>query len=199
MISLRRLKYLLPITLLVSSNTSAQKIDDKTYQQKMDLMEKLSIYKMTVYDTLFHIATLDSFHGNEYRHNYYGWINKWEKENLKFINTDGNENVIDRAKIKEIEVLPINNSTIQIFIDNLKQDFGMGDFGKNYLLNLWLYKKGQKDYSKQLLPKNDTFFSDKYIIQGFGIIYYDEMLKAYSYDRNYKDAIVFGKQLSKDI
>jgi hypothetical protein len=203
MIPLKSLKHLLPIILLALAynKTTAQKIDRKTYQHKMDLMEQLSIYNMTDYDTLFHITALDTSHSNQEKDNYYGWIEKRDTESLRIISTNGKAYNIDQKSLKEIEALPVNKATIQIFTNKLKEEryFRMGDFGKNYLLNLWLYKKGHEDYSKQLLPKNDTFFNDGFIVNDFGILYYDEMLHAYSYKRDYKEAMVFGKHLSKAI
>ncbi|HZX57748.1 MAG TPA: hypothetical protein VFE54_03450, partial [Mucilaginibacter sp.] len=69
----------------------------------------------------------------------------------------------------------------------------------NYELALWLYKKGKFDYSKQLLPERSILLADSSIRNGFGALYYDAMLSAYSNQRDYPTAIVFGEHFSSSI
>jgi hypothetical protein len=97
--------------------------------------------------------------------------------------------------------LPVDDATIQSFLNPADGNRGLfiGSFGKDYLLELWLYKKGEFKYSKQLAAKNDRDADDKQIRDDFGIIYYDEMLSEMSVERDYKEAIVFGEHLSGKI
>jgi hypothetical protein len=187
---------LIAILLLVFYKAHAQKIDEKIYQHKIRLMDSLSFYKMKDYDTLYQISILGKMYGRDYRHDYYGWINKRDEESILFINTNGTESEIENKQIVKETPLPVSDATIEVFTKKDEQEFGIREFGENYLLSLWLYKKGQFDYSRQLLPKNDNSFSDSRLMDNFGIIYYDAMLSAFSNERNYPKAIAFGDHLS---
>jgi len=184
---------------LMVSNAHAQQIDEVTYQHKMRLMDSLSLYHMKDYDTLYHITIINTDYNTDFKIDYYGWMKKRNPETILFIGTNGEESEIEKKQIVEQNDMPVCDTTIKGFIGREEKAFPMGDFGKNYLLNLWLYKKGAFDYSKQLLPKNDRFFSDNQLRDGFGIVYYDGMLGAFSYERNYANAIVFGEHLSNSI
>jgi len=179
----------------------AQNFDEKTYLHKMQVMDSLSMYKMQDYDTLFHISILENIHGTDYKSDYYGWISKRSKQNILLVNINGKEFNIENKEITSLTVLPLNRTTIDTLIARQKKDreFYERNFASNYPLILWLYKKGQYSYSKELLPENDKFFSDASLRDNFGILYYDAMLVAYSIERNYPKAIAFGEHLSGSI
>ena len=182
-------------------NTHAQSIDEQTYQHKMRLMDSLSFYNMKDYDTLYRVSVVDKRYGNDYKNDYYGWIKKRNQESISFLNTNGTATEIEKPRITKLDNLPITDTTIAGFT-NRERDvfaFALGNFGKNYLLSLWLYGKEKFDYSKQLLPKNDQLFSDDNLKKDFGIVYYNAMLWEFTGKRNYLKAIEFGNQLSKNI
>jgi len=203
MITSKNARYLLQVVILPLTiyRVYAQNIDEKTYRHKMQLIDSLSFYKMDYYDTLRHISSLKNFHGTDYKEDYYGWINKQNAERISFLNINGKEFEIEKKDITEVKPLPLNQETIDSLISRdrnlLASDWG--NFARNYPLALWLYKKGKFDYSKQLLPKDQTFFGDTNLRKGFGAVYYDAMLSAFSNQRDYPKAITFGEHLSGSV
>jgi len=199
---LNTLRYFLLIVSLTVAfyKVSAQSIDENTYQHKMQLIDSLSIYKMSNYDTLCHVTISENFHGTVYKEAYYGWISQRTEEHILFLNINGKKSEIEKKKITEIKPLPLNQETIDSIKNGNRSDFMLGgDFALNYELVLWLYKKGKLDYSKQLLPEKPYFLADTNIRNGFGALYYDAMLSAYSYERDYPAAIVFGEHLAHSV
>jgi hypothetical protein len=201
MTSAKKFHFLLTLStfLLTVCKVHAQKIDEKTYQHKMRLMDSLSYYKMKDYDTLYKLSLSYNLYGNQFDDVYYGWIQKQNKENVLFLGTDGKEIEIKKKQITQINQLLINDTTIDIFIKTAKDPFKRPSFGEDYSLCLWLYKKAKFDYSKRLLPENDKYFNDESIRDDFGIVYYDAMLSAFSRSRDYRQAIAFGNHLCGNI
>ncbi len=193
--------FLTTLALLAFLDARGQEIDDNVYRHKMQLMDSLSFYKMQDYDALYHISVLYKNYGRADTIGYYGWINRQNKEDILFLEVKGTAFDISREQLLTISRLPLNKKTIEDFLGEQRKNtlFAIGDFGSDYLLTLWLYKKGEIGYSKQLLPKNDRFFSDSSLRDNFGIIYYDDMLSAFSHQRNFTEAIVFGNHLSKKV
>jgi len=177
----------------------AQIAYENTYQSKMKLMDSLSIYNMKNYDTLYHVLVSDTSYGNAFKIDHYGWIMKRNRGSILFINTNGTESEILTTHIVNLHFIPVIDTTIDGFNSRAKNEFPAGNFGKNYLLSLWLYEKGKYEYSKQLLPQNERYFSDSDLKNDFGIIYYDAMLWAFTGERNYTRAIEFGNHLSENI
>jgi hypothetical protein len=203
MFSSKKFRYFLLIALLpfVYFNAHAQNMDEKTYLHKMQLMDSLSLYKISEYDTLYYVSTSANFGGNDYKEDYYGWINKRTEEYISFLKINGKESVFKKKSITVIKPLPLNQETIDSITsrDRSHDVLDWGNFANNNELVLWLYKKGKSDYSKQLLPKRLDRFGDTDIRNGFGWVYYDAMLSAYSYDRDYPRATVFGEHLSGSV
>jgi len=200
--SSKRLRFLFIIfaPLLIAFKTHAQSIDERTYQHKMLLIDSLSMYNMKDYDTLYKISLSYDLWGNEFKNVCYGWIQKQNEGCLQFLLNNGKVIQIKKEQITAINQLPINDTTIDIFVKRRQEIFfNLYRRGDNYLLGLWLYKKGKFDYSKRVLPENDQYFSDDNVRDDFGIIYYDDMLSAFSKDRDYRQAIIFGSHLSGDI
>jgi len=187
------------VLLLAVQKVNAQKLDEATYQHKMRLIDSLSMYNMKAYDTLYKISLSYDLWGNEFRNVCYGWIQKQTQGQILFLHTNGKETEIEKKQVTGISKLPVNDSVINIFIKEREDPFSRLSFGGNYLFCLWLFKKGEFDYSKRLLPDNNEYFSDDHLRNDFGIIYYDDMLSAFSKDRNYQQAITFGNHLSGNI
>lgn len=184
---------------LVDNKSNGQQIDEKTYHHKMLLMDSLSFYKMQNYDTLYEISTLDTSHGRNFRSNYRGWIHNRNMENIQFINIHGKLYAIDKSRITNINPITIKDTTIEFLMKpKMSSLFDLGSAAGNYLLSYWLYTKGEINLSKQLLP-TDTFHNDRNLTSTFGAIYYDAMLSAYSYERNYQKAIAMGSHLSGEV
>ncbi len=182
----------------VDNKSNGQQIDAKTYHHKMQLMDSISFYKMQNYDTLYEISTLDT-HGRNFRSNYRGWIHNRNMENIQFMNIYGELYTIDKSRITNINPITIKDTTIEFFMKPKRSSlFDLGSAAGNYLLSYWLYKKGEINLSKQLLP-TDTFHTDRNLINTFGAVYYDAMLSAYSYERNYQKAIAIGNHLSSNV
>ena len=67
-----------------------------------------------------------------------------------------------------------------------------------YLMSLWLDLKGFKELSIQLLSKMPPLNLESHRIRDvFGNLYFNEMLEAYSLERDYLKAITFGKLFLK--
>jgi hypothetical protein len=183
----------------VDNKSNGQQIDEKTYHHKMQLMDSISFYKMQNYDTLYEISTLDTSHGRNFRSKYHGWINNRNMENIRFINIHGELYTIDKRRITNITPMAIKNTTIEFFMKPKRlSSFDLGSPVDNYLLSYWLYKKGEINFSKQLIP-DDTIHNDRNLTSTFGAIYYDAMLFAYSCERNYQKAIAIGNHLSGNV
>ena len=195
-----KLFLLIVIPAFVSYKVDAKAIDGNIYRHKMQLIDSLSFYNMQTYDTLYHISAAHKFYRRSYHEEYYGWVIKRDDSSIQFIKTNGERVKIEGTEIDNMVPLTINDSIISIFSEYGNRELEhLRDFGKNYLLCLWLYKKGQVTYSATLWPKNDTFYSDQRIIEAFGIIYFDAMLSAYTHERNYQKAIQYGHHLGLDI
>jgi hypothetical protein len=181
---------------LVANKSNGQQIDTQTYHHRMQLMDSLSFYKLQRPDTLYEISTVDTSYNRNFRFTYDGWIITRTRENIEFINIHGGLATIDKRRITNMTPIAINDSTIERFMKpNRLAMFDLGDLVGNYLLSCWLYKKGEINFSKQLLP-SDTFHTDRNLINTFGAVYYDAMLSAFSSQRNYQKAIAIGNHLS---
>jgi hypothetical protein len=180
---------------LVANTSIGQQIDAQTYSHKMQLVDSLSFYKLQRSDTLYEISTVNTSYNRNFRSTYDGWIITRTRENIEFINIHGGLATIDKKRITNMTPIAIKDSTIERFLKpNRLAMFDLGDLVGNYLLSCWLYKKGEVSISKQLLP-SDTFHTDRNLINTFGDVYYDAMLSAFSYERNYQKAISIGKHL----
>ena len=200
MIAQKNVRYffLAILLLLAFCAANAQSIDEKTYQHKMQLMDSLSFYKMEGFDTLYRVSISRNFSGTDYKEDRYGWINKQSGTYILFLGINGKEYIVNKKEITGLKPLPFNQETIDSLKSNNRENLfsGFGDFASNYELLLWLYKKGKTDYSMQLLPQREFLLRDTIIRNGFGAQYYDDMLSAYSYERDYSKAITFGEHLS---
>lgn len=200
MITPKNARYLLMMAVLplMLYKARAQKIDEKTYLHKMQLIDSLSFYKMSDYDTLRYFLVSKSYGNNEYKEDYYGWVNKQDEKHLFFLNINGKELEIEKRELTQMKPMPLNQETIDSLISRGRRHVveDWGNFASTYELVLWLYKKGHVGLSKQLLPERPVFFADTNLRDGFGALYYDAMLSAYSNQRNYEKAIAFGEHLS---
>lgn len=196
---LLRFLFIIALLPIVINCAYSQEFDDNVYQHKMQLMDSLSFYNMANYDTLYQVLVSDTSYGNVYKIDRYGWILKRNRGSVSFINTNGTQSEISTTHIVDLHLMPIIDTTIDGFNSRAKNAFPAGNFVRNYLLSLWLYKKGKYDYSKQLLPQNDKYFNDSSLRNDFGIIYYDAMLWQFTGQRNYIKAIEFGEHLSQTI
>jgi hypothetical protein len=196
-------RYLLVVVLplLIFYSARAQNMDDTAYKHKMQLIDSLSFYNMKGQDTLWHISSSKDFGGSSYKEDYYGWITRRNEGNLLFLNINGKQTQIDKKEITGMKPLPLNQETIDSLIsrDNKHLVNDWGNFAGNDELALWLHLQGKDDYAKAILPKNKVFFADTDLRNGFGWQYYDAMLRAYSYDRDYGTAMAFGAHLSGDV
>jgi hypothetical protein len=203
MITRKHFKHLLFVAFLplMLHQAHGQTLDEKTYLHKMQLLDSLSMYKMQDYDALYHISVLYKAYGRDFPQDYDGWIIKRHDADLSFFDIHGKEFEIDKKEITGVTPLEVNDATIGKFAKKDRNEMipDFGDFGSNYLLTLWLYKKGKFNYSERLLPENDKFFSDSSLRDDFGILYYDAMLSAFSGQRDYPKAIAFGEHLSGNV
>ena len=197
MLTNKTLRYfVLPVLLsLTFCKARAQNLDEKTYVHKMRLIDSLSFRKMQDFDTLYKVSIKDDV--ENYSEDFYGWISARDKEGTGILTINGTELKIERKLIIGIKPLPLDKETIDSLISWERKEifFNMENFAVDNLLILWLYEKGKEDYSKQFLPKRQTFFADSDMMQGFGALYYDAMLQAFSYERNYPKAIALTSQL----
>jgi len=195
--------YLLTTVVLIfaRSRADAQVPDEKTYQHQMQLIDSLSIYNMRNFDKLYKVSISNDV--ENYTEDFYGWIRTRNKEGVGFLTVTGADIELEKKLITAINPLPLDEETM----DSLKSCvhniilFGLEDYQDDKILILWLYKKGNEDYSKRFLPKKhgDWSFSDEQIKSSFALLYYDAMFSAYARQRNYSKAIVLGEFLSRNI
>jgi hypothetical protein len=194
-------RFLIPLIFFLIAYKAPAQIDEKVFEHKMQKIDSLSFYKMGNYDTLFYVAIVKKFRDREYRQSCYGWINGKDNDHILLLNIYGKEVEIERKEITQLNPIQLNQKSIDSLDAWQKKDSesNWGNFAWNYELVSWLYKKGKVEYSRQMLPKRKILFADSDLRNGFGSMYYDAMLSAYSYERNYPKAIAIGEHLSSDI
>ncbi len=193
---------------LFHSAILAQKanLSDETFNKDMQLLKQLILPEIYNSDTLYFFEMKDK----EYKVQNLGWIISDTEEDYFVINIFGENDKENKARIKSIKAVPINDS----FINNLNKrknehQFGIStksisyslmEFTPYLIISSWLYEKKDLNNAKKVYSQVYTsFFNDTVFTLLFGNLYFNEMLVEYSYYRNYPKAIEIGKQFNNHL
>lgn len=128
-----------------------------------------------------------------------GWIFSENEDTIVLLTSNGILKTVGRASVQNIlkpdletiaDELPPNERLPSMV---LCPYYGCESI-RIYLKSLWLHGFGRDDLAAKLLTSGDGFNS-KTASEAFANLYFNEMLSAYSIDRDYESAIKFGTYL----
>lgn len=136
---------------------------------------------------------------------YTGWITKVSNKEINLVRINGQEIQIPISTIiekKEISFKNISSERLDSLSTGPLLDLGYIHASsysiRHYLLALWLHHHKLNKLSNEVLSKLDsTYFKKETITNSFGDLYYNEILVAYSLERNYQKALTYGRILER--
>lgn len=164
--------------------------DTVRLKEKIALFDKYAMYDVSKLKTLIKIYTHSQF---KTEFNFVGWVINDSGSHFKFFTYD--MRLIDDNSLKVDSLVTVCPENIKSELPKNKNLFDT-DFGKYYLLASWLFKNGYSSYAYYYLISNENKLpADTFIMQDFATRNYDNLLKSFSRDRNYKEALIYATYL----
>lgn len=197
------LKYLILFIVLFLYNQhlvgQENKLDSITYEVVLNKISKL--VNQDLKQVPSELTEIEILTNSDSRYKRMGWIIDETKDEIKLLEITGRVNFFQKSKITREDKIKINNNLIILVDDYVKNLYGGYEGSEQlpyYLVSLWLNKNGEKELSTKLLSSlNNMFRNEEIIASLFGNLYFDEMLLAYSLERDYKQAIELGRIFNK--
>ncbi|RYZ24887.1 MAG: hypothetical protein EOP49_45370, partial [Sphingobacteriales bacterium] len=176
-------------------------MDAATYAKIVAVSASCIDMDLAALDTMVRVAWVHSSYGRTFSISRFAWPKASEKAGEKtFVDISGRTFSVPEAKIVAVKSFELN----QALADSLKVEIGANwlDMAHNYgyFAALWFHLKGRPDLARQLFTSaRSAGFDEQRIVDGLALIYYDEMLSAYTHERNYKRAARIGALLNKPV
>ncbi len=191
------IRNLFPVLLLIFLTQSLFiRAQIKDYLPLWSKAESYSMYKVDTCKRLYHVVfTKDAHYGN---YDFCGWLQKETADYYQFINITGSQCRF-RKKIIEQIVPCQDNADILLHIE--KNDDRLFFCGQTILpyviVAAWAHKNNNDELAMQLSAKaKEQKLDDTSVRNYLAYMYYSDMLKAYSFDRNYKEAVLYADHLA---
>lgn len=201
--------FLLLAFLLISLNSGAQIfkldksiIDPIEYDSIINNISKLNYINLSNYNDLYKIK-MKSHYNEEIT--LFGFITNNKPCSISFFDLSDQEISIPRMKLISKKKIIVNDSIANILEEyspdrDVIHRFSSLEVMAYYIITFWLHQKGYIELSMKFASNIDTYSKSKEgIIDAFGDLYYNEMLIAYSHERDFDKAIKFGKLFNKEV
>lgn len=168
-------------------------IDKASYEFVMKKTAQLVYQDLKQYPD--ELMLVENSLGNNYTNTVIGWLINKNNDGIYLMTITGQEEFFSDSSIIKKEKIKLNESIFPILKEyHMFRGYQGCEVVSYCLISLWLNQNNHQELSMKLLSQiNKGYFSNEPMVSSFGNLYYNEMLIAYSIDRDFKKTIEFGE------